>query len=288
MLSAIVIASSMMNRPSCVSVALLLSVLLVCIAAKEDGVNQPTGSETEQKSRFREIYSEPWKLVMHDPCTGDWTNHWTLDGLKAEVSNGNLGMDFSAGPVHRDDSCHAVLWTRESFKGDIRIEYEYTKLDDTDHNVTILYVQATGSGEGDYHKDISRWSGLRQVPSMSFYFNHMNTYHISYAAFGTANSDPENDYIRARRYLPETGNGLQGTELKPDYARTGLFERFVPHKITVIKQQNGLFLYVRNPERELLCHWENDSLPPILEGHIGLRHMCTRSARYLDFRVYIR
>ena len=45
---------------------------------------------------------------------------------------------------------------------------------------------------------------------MSMYFNHMNTYHISYAAYGNTDEPDKHDYIRARRYMPESGNGLKG------------------------------------------------------------------------------
>lgn len=72
--------------------------------------------------------------------------HWTLDGEQATIRHSAAGMDFRAGPTWKDDACHAVLRTRESFAGDLKIEYEYTRTDDAQLAVTILYVQATGSG----------------------------------------------------------------------------------------------------------------------------------------------
>ena len=59
----------------------------------------------------------------------------------------------------------------------------------------------------------------------------------------------------------------------------------MPHRITVIKHGNDLFMMIRNANKEYLCHWENTDQPPVTEGAIGLRHMWTRSARYRDFRV---
>jgi len=194
-------------------------------------------------------------------------------------------MDFAAGPVWRDDSSHAVLWTKQEFSGDIRVDYEYTKLDDRIEAVNILYLMATGSGAKGYDQDIFRWSDKRDVPAMQKYFTHMNLLHISYAAFDMPNSDPQEDYIRARRYMPETGNGLRGTALQPDYRRTGLFEKDVPHQITVIKTENDLFMYIRNDQTKLLAHWQTSGFPNVTEGRIGLRHMWTRSARYKNFRV---
>lgn len=234
---------------------------------------------------FTQLESSRWNEVFHDPCTRDWKENWFLDGKKAGIENSEKGMDFTAGPVFNDDSCHAVLWTKETFRGNLRIDYEYTKLDETIRAVTILYIQATGSGSGPYHKDIAEWSELRETPTMSRYYDHMNLLHITYAAFGLENTDPAEDYIRARRYVPETGRGMDGTALEPDNFRTGLFQRGVRHQITVIKTENQLFMNIRNNEMSRLCCWETDRLPPIVEGRIGLRHMYTRGARYRNFRV---
>ncbi|MBN2162782.1 MAG: DUF1961 family protein [Pontiellaceae bacterium] len=239
---------------------------------------------TDQE-RFDALCDAGWQTVFYDSGTNDWRMFWALDGLKATVENTPDGMVLAAGPVQGDDSCHAVLWTKQTFSGDVRIDYEFTKLDDMIHNVNILYVLASGSGAGAFDRDIFAWSKLREVPSMRLYFNHMNTYHISYAAFTQDNDNPQGDYIRGRRYMPETGQGLKDTELRPDQLGTGLFEQGVPHQITVIKIGDDLFMHVRNPETQLLCHWKTDMFPPVDSGRIGLRHMYTRSARYRDFRV---
>ena len=140
--------------------------------------------------------------------------------------------------------------------------------------------QATGSGDAEHPRDIAAWSALRTVPSMRLYFNHMNTYHISYAA----NPGTESAYIRGRRYMPER-QGLKGTELKPDYSTPELFATGVKHRITVIKRDRDLHVRVENPDQVVYCHMTNPDLPMITEGCIGLRHMFTRSARYANFRV---
>lgn len=235
--------------------------------------------------QFEAVSVLEWKEALYDPCTDDWTRNWTLDGLKANVVNGKQGMEFSAGPVRKEDSSHAVLWTKEIFEGDICIEYEYTRLDQATEAVNILYIQATGSGAPGYDTDITQWAFKRQVPSMRLYFNHMNTLHVSYAAFGTGNRDTIRDYVRARRYLPERQDGLSDTDLEPDYFDTELFNTGVPHRITVIKKGNDLFMHVCNSRKEMLFHWKTDALPPVTGGRIGLRHMWTRSARYSDFRI---
>ena len=181
-------------------------VLLVCIPLG-DGHCQDrshnkavTQTSTADQKRFEELTAGDCRQIFLDPCTQDWQDQWFLDGKKATITSSETGMDFLAGPTALDDSCHAVLWTKQSFCGDLKIEYEYTRLDTAVRYVNILYVQATGSGKEDFKKDILQWSQFRTVPAMRKYFDHMNTYHISYAAFGMQNDDAQQDYIRARRY----------------------------------------------------------------------------------------
>jgi hypothetical protein len=246
----------------------------------------PTQLVEKRQAEFDRVAGGAWRQVFHDPGTGDWRKQWFLDGRQAEVRNSPQGMTLTAGPEFKNDAHHMVLWTREQFAGDLKIEYEYTRLDSENRCVNILYIQATGSGQAPYVKDIAAWSQLRAVPAMRMYFDHMHTYHISYAAFPN-DGQTLNDYVRARRYIPEA-EGLRGTDLTPDYGQTGLFETGVPHRITVIKRGQELFMHVRNAEKQMLFHWENETLPPILQGRVGLRHMFTRSARYRDFRISLR
>lgn len=244
------------------------------------------GIEGEKRQEFLKLKKGNWQEAFFDSCTEDWKDQWSLDGLKATISNSESGMDFSAGPVPKEDASHAVLWTKDRFKGDIKIEYEYTRTGEAQQFVTILYIQATGCTEIGVPYDVADWANERQVPAMKTYFNNLNTYHISYAAFGQNPVDVIDDYIRARRYMPHLKKGLTGTAIEPDvFKRTGLFAPDVPHYITVIKTGNEIFMMIKNPEKEYLCHWNNTQFPPITEGAIGLRHMFTRSARYKNFRI---
>jgi hypothetical protein len=238
-----------------------------------------------QEESFSKLQKLDWEETFFDPGTSDWSERWMLDGLKARVYNSPQGMEFYAGPVPAEDSSHSVLWARKSFRGNIKIEYEYTRLDAATKYVNILYIQATGSGKGDFSGEIFNWSEMRRIPAMRMYFNHMNTYHISYAAFGNTDELDKLDYIRARRYMPESGKGLKGTDLAPDYFDSGLFQPGVKHQITVIKHGNDLYMEIIGPDKKMLCHWKNTSLPPIEKGRIGLRHMASRNARYKNFRV---
>lgn len=229
--------------------------------------------------------SASWKTVFVDSCTGDWSEKWHLDGEVGTVSTGPEGMHLTSGPEFGNDAHHMVLWAKPVFEGDLKIEYEYTRMDDENRCVNILYIQASGSGEGAYAQDIFEWNSLRRVPAMRMYYDNMHVYHISYAALGnTGTSDQQ--YIRARRYIPHA-TGLKGTELEPDYYPEGLFEKGVPHRIQVIKQDRNLYMRVENDKQINYYYFSNPNLPVITEGRVGLRQMFTRSARYKDFRISV-
>jgi len=258
------------------------SVLVACfLLAVHVTADEPKPNPAADKAAFEKAAAgAAWTEVLSDSCTKDWKAKWFLDGEVGTVTNSPEGMTLTAGPEFRNDAHHMVLWTKDSFEGDLKIEYEYTRLDEAPNCVTILYIQATGSGEGPYAKDITQWSRLRKVPAMKVYFDHMNTYHISYAV----NPGSEDAYIRGRRYMPEK-QGLKGTGLKPDYSATELFATGVKHHITVIKKDRDLYMRIENPDQVVYCHMTNPDLPVITEGRIGLRHMFTRSARYANLRV---
>ena len=239
--------------------------------------------------RFQTLLAAPWREAFVDAGTGPWTDQWALDGDLASVTHDARGMTLAAGPVAGEDAGHAVLWTRASFSGDLKLTYTFTKIDEHVENVNILYLLASGHAAEGFDWDILRWSDRRRVPAMRWYFDHMSAYHISYAAYDVHNADrdPDADYIRARRYLPAAGNGLRGTALPPDHARTGLFRTGVPHTITVVKHGDDLFMHVANPTDQRLCHWDTRVLPPLHDGRIGLRQMASRVSRYRDIRVSV-
>jgi len=253
-------------------------LLLAAASAIADGKS----SGQSEEDAFAKASKADWQEAFSDSCTGDWKEKWFLDGEVGTVKTGPKGMDLTGGPEFKNEAHHMVLWTKGSFEGDLKIEYDYTRLDDETRCVNILYIQATGSGKEPYAKDISSWNGLRKVPAMSTYFNHMHTYHLSYAAF--PNSEDTTAYIRGRRYMPGK-NGIKGTELEPGYLPEGLFATGVKHHITVIKRGRDLHIRIKNPQQVFYGHMSNPDLPPVMEGRIGLRHMFTRSARYANFQI---
>ncbi len=241
---------------------------------------------SSQQVEFEKLLQDKsWQLVFDDCCTADWTEQWFMDGQKSTLAHTADGMTLAAGPVHKENASHTVLWTKQSFEGPLRIEYDFTRRDSNTYpdNVNILYVLAQGSGTGAYAKDISLWSDLRQVPAMRTYFNNMQTYHISYAVNYIPYSD---DYVRARRYAPEAGGGLKGTELNPEYASTGLFEIDKTYHITVIAYHSRVYMRVQADQQDRLFYFDIPQDKILTHGRIGLRQMWTRISTYKDFKVY--
>jgi len=230
--------------------------------------------------------SKKWTLKFEDPCTSNWQKNWFKDGLISKIVQDEKGLNLIAGPVNRNDAHHTVLWTKKSFKGDIKIEYNYTRTDSQIINVNILYIQAQGLGDKPYVKNISKWNKLREVPTMSIYYKHMNPLHISYAAFPMVNTDPQNDYVRVRKYPLLKDQKFKQTEITPTFFKTGLFLPNVTYKITIIKTDSKLYFKVKGNNAERLFSWDLIDGQSPQKGRIGLRHMFTRSARYKDFKVW--
>lgn len=233
---------------------------------------------------FRQLDGETWQPAFHDAGDGDWRDAWRLDGKRATVTNSPGGMIFSAGPVAKDDGSHAVLWTQESFRGDLRIEFEFERLDTINRYVNILYIQATGTGDAPYGADIDDWAHLRHIPRMNTYFCHMNLIHISYAAFGNDNDDPD-DYVRMRRYPVTETVSFDQMAVPPDYEKTGLFLPGETYQITVMKKGHDVAMEVAGAGARGVFAWNTSDFPLVEAGRIGIRHMYTRCSRYKDFTV---
>jgi len=228
-----------------------------------------------------------WQLAFEDAGSGDWQQHWFLEGDKAAVQNGKDGMVFSAGPVPGEQASHAVLWTQQSFSGDIKVEYDYTRLDSMTSvtAVNILYLQATGLGTDASPTDIFQSTQQRAVPWMKSYFLNMNALHISYAASGPERSQ----YVSARRYPAKSLADFElGTQIQPIYDNIDLFEPGKTYHITVIKEGNHLTFNARRGEQTHRFEWDTSAFPPVTAGRIGFRHMWARRSLYQNIRVYTR
>lgn len=240
------------------------------MTAPDDSVDQRAFLQADQR---------PWRTVFSDDGLGDWTARWFLDGEVGTVTNTPLGMELRSGPEYKNPAHHLVLWTKDSFAGDLKIEYEFTRLDEQGQGVCIIYIQATGSGAEGFAEDITEWNDFRRIPDMGKYFRGMNTYHISYAC----------GYVRGRRYMPLGGKMNGHTELVPDYDidATELFEVGKPYRVTIIKQERTLSMRVASDDKVRHFHMTNEKYPVITHGRIGLRQMYTRWSRYRDLRISV-
>jgi hypothetical protein len=236
-----------------------------------------------------DILNQPkqWQLQFQDSGTKDWQSKWFLDGLQANIKNTKAGMLFSTGTTAGTDAGHAVLWTKESFKGNVKLEYNFTRKDTETKWAIILYLQATGTGVAPYVEDISKWNHLREIPAMKTYFTNMKALHISHASFENDNTDSKKDYIRVRQYPVAPGQNFNTTtEIPNPYFETGLFKTDETYKITVIKTNEKLYFKVVGKNSSKLFSWNLKNHPELIEGRIGLRQMATRNALYSDFSIY--
>ena len=236
---------------------------------------------------FRKILREPWQMVVDDSLTHYDSGKWHLDGLRGRISCDSLGLTLRAGEVIDCDSDHVVLWNRTRVSGPVRVEYDFTRLDTSRVNsVNIIYLLAQGSGEGEYRSDIMSWNELRTVPAMKVYFNHMRSYHISYAVTDRNSDGTLGDYIRGRQYDPAAGRGLKGTELMPEYKDTHLFKPGITYHMTFIVYGGRCYMEVCGDGRRALFWFRIDTSKALHEGYVGLRQMWGRTSRYAGFKVW--
>lgn len=262
---------------------LVLSVSSFALAQPADVPVKEAGPE--EWAAYEALLAEPWSVVFTENGEGDWKDRWMLDGLKAEVRSHRQGLFYQAGPIADDHASHAVLWTRPVFSSPVRVEFDYVRTDTVNRGVSILYLQASGTGVPPYERDIAAWADRREVPFMSTYFDHMHLLHVSFAAYDLV--DPAlPDYVRARRYPRSLAEGnFEQMRILPDYEDTGLFLPGQRLRVLVLKDEHWLFLCVANEETRKLFAWDLAGMPPLPPGRIGIRHMFQRAAVYQNLRI---
>ncbi|MDQ8194108.1 hypothetical protein QEH59_06715 [Coraliomargarita sp. SDUM461004] len=241
----------------------------------------------KHRPAYEQAINSHWQVKLTNSTHKEWNQNWFIDGYKATLKNTEKGFYYASGSIAGDNASHSVLWTHENFAGDLKIEFDYTRLDTIYQYVNILYLYATGAGPAPYVEDIEAWSDLRQIPYMSSYFNHMNLLHISFAAFdNSVDTGKESAYIRARRYPSSLfGGSFHKMAIPPDYTAVGLFEPGVLHHVTVIRKENDLFMNVQSPEESRLFYWDLTDMPALNQGRIGIRHMHQRTALYHNLTI---
>ena len=107
-----------------------LAATLVFTLSAATQAEKPTPDPAKDKAAFEQAAGGTWREVFSDTGTGDWKQRWFLDGEYGTVKNSAKGMELTAGPEFGNNAHHMVLWTKESFEGDLKIDYEYNPLRD--------------------------------------------------------------------------------------------------------------------------------------------------------------
>ena len=229
--------------------------------------------------------SQEWTKVFEDNATGKWQDKWFVDGKKATVKYKDDGLMFKAGKRRLDNAHHAVLWTHQSFSGDIKVEYDFTRLDDSVNDVVIVYLLAEGVGDYPFPEDIYAWRKFRVIPYMHLYWWHMKALHISYAV----NDGFNESYVRARQYPVRQGvTKWKETIVEPekDFTGAGVFLKDRTYHITLTKIGNSLKMKVTGEGVEKEYDWDISDFEYRNNGRLGFRHMWKRSAKYQNIKVY--
>lgn len=235
---------------------------------------------------LKSLYAQGgWELSFEDTGTSvNWTDKWFLDGKTASVNYTSEGMLFKAGGVINDHASHAVLWTNKSFTGDIKIEYDFTRVDTSTNDVVVIaYILAEGIGDAPFSKDISKWKDLRIIPFMHIYWWGMNAIHVSYAT----RSIGKDNYIRVRKYPVHPGSvTFKETEVSPSFSGDDLFKPNVCYHLTFIKSGNTLIFEVKGDDKTKIFVWETDRFASVRSGRFGLRQMWGRNSLYKNLKIF--
>lgn len=237
--------------------------------------------------------SDRSQVLFEDPMIRDWQENWFLDGKNAVLEHRDGGLAFLTTESGVDknvdraafDAPHAVLWTRQEFEGDIRVSYTYTKLPGCGWQ-KLIYVQAQGIGEEPYVPDIHAWRDLREVASMSKYFNYMNLIALSLR-----------DEVRCKRY--PWNDVLRNQELESEYLPRAEIKTMPIGRafhVVVEKRSRSILLRITDAESGELAAdhtWDladekvlNNRDPKLVEkGRIGIRQMGGHKILMRDFKV---
>jgi hypothetical protein len=211
---------------------------------------------------------DDWELIYENATGQGWSELWVQDGpstVRAEQG----GLLF-----HADARQHDVLWFRPVIEGDLRIEYDFLPYE-SPGGTAILFIQATGDGQGVYEEDILAWRQERSGGEYALYKDHMNYASVSY-------TNPQ-DEVRFRQ-----GPGFDLLE-RYEGAQE-IFERGSMHGIVTTKVGRQVTFQVSNHNagKSRTYRASLSRRPAVTTGRIGLRLMNGRKARFSDFNVYMR
>ena len=259
-------------------------VFLMTACQATDSASAPLTSESTEDSH----------ILFEDTMTENWEANWFVDGDLAVLEHQDGGLLFhspTSGVSQKDknkyrekfDAHHAVLWTHKEFAGDIRISYEFTRME-TDW-ANLIYIQAQGIGKPPYDEDIYAWRELRGVSSMDKYFNYMNLLSLSLR-----------DEIRCKRYPwsdVAKDYDYEDTLVKPMVDHEGLPDGKT-YSVVIEKRKKSCLLQIREQGRdEYIVNYTWDLSDPsrkrkqpyVENGRIGFRQMGGNKVLYKNFKV---
>lgn len=69
-----------------------------------------------------------WQRAFTDNPLEGFSEVWFLEGDQASAKHTDKGFVLKSGPVDARDAGHSVLWIKQSFAVDVRIECVFTRL----------------------------------------------------------------------------------------------------------------------------------------------------------------
>ena len=211
-----------------------------------------------------------WQEQLFIPGTkGNIEKDWIKDGVNGKATYTNEGMLFDTANG-TGDAYSSILWTKQVFKGDVRLEYKFKRLNTNINNgksmVSMVLLYGHGIG-GQYPDDISTWK--RPVSGQGFH-KTMNHHSISYAT----------SYKRIRTRI-NTGRNL----VKPEYTHVPYFKPGVWHKIIVTKKGLKLSMEVENLDSKQKDVYSWDLPRTYNHGRVGFRQMYMYKNLYKDIKI---
>lgn len=249
------------------------------------------GEEDPMTTEAPQPQAKCGKMLFEDPMTGNWQEKWFLDGKKATLEHRDGGLCFFTPPSNVDknkdratfDAHHAVLWTKQEFEGDIRISYEFTRIQSGWAN--LLYIQAQGIGTPPYEKDIHAWRELREVASMEKYYNYMNLLSLSLREEIRCKRYPWNDVARDLKYEDVLVEPMAPHDGLPDGKTFRVVVEKRKKSCTIQIREVGSEKYSVDYTWDLSNPSKERKVPFVEKGRIGLRQMGGNKVIYRDFSV---
>lgn len=110
-----------------ISLGTVLTVATTPAAGPDSSIARAATVASPSADYARLADAPAWTVVGRDDPRTEWRQFWMLDGERATVTRDAKGFEFRAGPRRGEDADHAVLWTRATYRGDVKVTFDYTR-----------------------------------------------------------------------------------------------------------------------------------------------------------------